>query len=173
MQAGEDATARPSSGGPPSPCRSRANVALTSPTRVPWPSRRPTEQPSQRRCHSPGLGSVQRGLRTAMVYPTLVAAIGDVAHRRGQRRRLSPLRDVGHVAGAILSGPTADLLGVPAAITPVAAARLGCWRPCACRRPARLDRCPALLGHLHPEPGIFPLRKPPSAAGFSGAWPRE
>ncbi len=69
-------------------------------------------------------GSVLLGLGTAMVYPTLLAAIGDVA---GPVWRASSIgvyrfwRDLGYAFGAMLTGVTADLLGVSAALWLVAA----------------------------------------------------
>src|SRR5258706_13887187 len=64
-------------------------------------------------------GSVLLGLGTAMVYPTLLAAIGDVA---GPVWRASSIgvyrfwRDLGYAFGAMLTGGTAELLGVSAAL---------------------------------------------------------
>ena len=61
------------------------------------------------------LGVVLLGLGTAMVYPTLLAAIGDVAHPawRGAAVGVYRLwRDLGYAIGAVLAGITADLLGL-------------------------------------------------------------
>ncbi|RJS19647.1 MFS transporter [Corallococcus sp. H22C18031201] len=63
------------------------------------------------------------GLGTAMVYPTLLAAIGDVAHPSWRSSAVGVYRlwrDAGYAAGAVVAGVTADALGVPAAITLVA-----------------------------------------------------
>jgi MFS family permease len=73
----------------------------------------------------PGLvaGSVLLGVGTAMVYPTLLAGIGDVAEPRWRASAVGVYRlwrDLGYAGGAILSGVTADLLGLPAAILLVA-----------------------------------------------------
>ena len=63
------------------------------------------------------------GLGTAMVYPTLLAAIADVA---APARRASAIgvyrlwRDLGFAAGAVVAGVAADRLGMPAAINVVA-----------------------------------------------------
>ena len=59
------------------------------------------------------------GLGTAMVYPTLLAAIGDVAHPewRGSSVGVYRLwRDGGYVVGAVLAGVLADLLSIAWAI---------------------------------------------------------
>ena len=59
-----------------------------------------------------------------MVYPTLLAAIGDVAHPTWRASSVGVYRlwrDLGYAVGALLAGVTADALGVPAAIWLVAA----------------------------------------------------
>jgi len=64
------------------------------------------------------------GAGTAMVYPTLLAAIGDVAHPHWRARSVGTYRlwrDGGFAIGALLSGLLADAYGIPAAITAVAA----------------------------------------------------
>ena len=63
------------------------------------------------------------GVGTAMVYPTLLAAIGDVAHPswRGSAVGVYRLwRDLGYAVGALLAGALADSFGVSAAILAVA-----------------------------------------------------
>lgn len=63
------------------------------------------------------VGPKQRGL--AMVYPTLIAAVSDVAHPvwRGSAVGVYRLwRDLGFAAGAILTGLLADLFNIPVAI---------------------------------------------------------
>jgi MFS family permease len=63
------------------------------------------------------------GLGTAMVYPTLLAAIADVAAPVWRASAIGTYRlwrDLGFVAGAIVSGIGADRLGMPAAISLVA-----------------------------------------------------
>jgi MFS family permease len=69
-------------------------------------------------------GGVLLGVGTAMVYPTLLAAIGDVAHPAWRARSIGVYRlwrDGGFAVGAILAGVTADAFGVTAAIWAVAA----------------------------------------------------
>ena len=68
-------------------------------------------------------GSVLLGLGTAMVYPTLLAAIGDVAAPAWRASSVGVYRlwrDLGDAIGAMITGITADLLGVSAALWLVA-----------------------------------------------------
>jgi MFS family permease len=67
-------------------------------------------------------GAVLLGIGTAMVYPTLLAAIGDVAHPSWRASAVGVYRlwrDAGYAFGALLSGIIADLLGVVWAIAAV------------------------------------------------------
>jgi len=64
------------------------------------------------------------GVGTAMVYPTLLAAIGDVAHPTWRASSVGVYRlwrDLGYAFGALLAGVTADAFGLPAAMWLVAA----------------------------------------------------
>jgi MFS family permease len=64
------------------------------------------------------------GVGTAMVYPTLLAAIGDVAHPLWRASAVGVYRlwrDAGFAIGALLAGAIADLAGFGAAIWTVAA----------------------------------------------------
>jgi predicted MFS family arabinose efflux permease len=64
------------------------------------------------------------GVGTAMVYPTLLAAIGDVAHPLWRARSVGVYRlwrDGGFALGAILAGVLADTFSVTTAIWAVAA----------------------------------------------------
>lgn len=68
--------------------------------------------------------AVMLGAGTALVYPTLLAAIGDVAHPSWRARAVGVYRlwrDSGFAVGAILAGVVADLMGLTAAIGTVAA----------------------------------------------------
>lgn len=59
------------------------------------------------------------GIGTAMVYPTLLAAIGDVAHPSWRASAIGVYRlwrDLGYVAGALLAGYLANRLGMSWAI---------------------------------------------------------
>lgn len=70
------------------------------------------------------LGAVLLGVGTAMVYPTLLAAIGDVAHPNWRASAVGVYRlwrDLGYAVGAIVAGVTADWLGLAAALWLVAA----------------------------------------------------
>jgi MFS family permease len=70
------------------------------------------------------LGAILLGVGTAMVYPTLLATIGDVAHPSWRASSVGVYRlwrDLGYAVGALLAGAVADLLGVTAAIWVVAA----------------------------------------------------
>jgi MFS family permease len=69
------------------------------------------------------LGAVGLGVGTAMAYPTLLAAIGDVAHPAWRASAVGVYRlwrDGGFVVGALISGVVADLFGLVAAIWTVA-----------------------------------------------------
>ena len=69
-------------------------------------------------------GGVLLGVGTAMVYPTLLAAVGDVALPSWRASSVGVYRlwrDFGYVAGALLAGLTADFVSVSAAVWLVAA----------------------------------------------------
>ncbi|MFD0274659.1 MFS transporter [Kitasatospora sp. NPDC127111] len=64
------------------------------------------------------------GAGTAMVYPTLLAVIGDVAHPAWRARAVGVYRlwrDGGFAVGAVLAGVLADAYGLTAAVWAVAA----------------------------------------------------
>jgi MFS family permease len=59
-----------------------------------------------------------------MVYPTLIAAVSDVAHPSWRASAVGVYRlwrDGGYAVGALLAGLVADALGVPSAIGAVGA----------------------------------------------------
>ena len=63
-------------------------------------------------------GAVLLGIGTAMVYPTLLAAIGDVARPSWRASAVGVYRlwrDLGYAIGALLAGVTADAFGLQAA----------------------------------------------------------
>lgn len=69
------------------------------------------------------LGAVLLGLGTAMVYPTLLAAIGDVAHPSWRASAVGVYRlwrDLGYALGALIAGVVADLFGLSQAALVVA-----------------------------------------------------
>ena len=71
------------------------------------------------------VGGVLLGVGTAMVYPTLLAAIGDVAHPSWRASAVGVYRlwrDLGYAVGAVLAGVLADAFGMSAALGVVAAA---------------------------------------------------
>jgi MFS family permease len=95
------------------------------------------------------VGAALQGLGTAMVYPTLLAAITDHAHPTWRASSLGVYRfwrDLGYAIGALLSGLIADTIGLEAAIHVVAALTLlsGGIVGWAMRQPApALDTVPA------------------------------
>jgi Arabinose efflux permease len=69
------------------------------------------------------LASVLLGLGTAMVYPTLIAAVSDASHPSWRARSLSVYRfwrDLGYAFGALSAGAIADTLGMSWAIKIIA-----------------------------------------------------
>ncbi len=69
-------------------------------------------------------GLLIMGIGTAQVYPTLLAAIGDVANPLWRASAVGVYRlwrDAGYAIGALLSGLAADLFGLSSAILLVAA----------------------------------------------------
>jgi MFS family permease len=73
------------------------------------------------------VGAVLQGAGTAMVYPTLLAAIADHAHPLWRASSLGVYRfwrDLGYAIGALLSGIIADAVSIGAAIHVVAAITL-------------------------------------------------
>ena len=79
------------------------------------------------RASGPGpwaFAAVLLGAGTALVYPTLLAAIGDVAHPTWRASAVGVYRlwrDSGYAVGALIAGVTADLIGLRGAVGVVAA----------------------------------------------------
>jgi MFS family permease len=70
------------------------------------------------------VASLLLGLGTAMVYPSLIAAVSDASHPSWRARSLSVYRfwrDLGYAIGALSAGIIADLFGLAWAIGAVAA----------------------------------------------------
>jgi MFS family permease len=70
------------------------------------------------------LGSLLLGLGTAMVYPSLIAAVSDASHPTWRARSLSVYRfwrDLGYAIGALSAGLIADAFGLASAINVIAA----------------------------------------------------
>ena len=68
------------------------------------------------------IGSVLLGIGTAMVYPTLLAAISDASHPTWRARSLSIYRfwrDMGYAVGALLAGVIGDAFGFGWAIAAI------------------------------------------------------
>jgi MFS family permease len=69
------------------------------------------------------VGAVLLGVGTAMVYPTLLAGIGDIAAPSWRASAIGVYRfwrDLGYAIGAVIAGMTADLLGLAGALWIVA-----------------------------------------------------
>ncbi|TGT71201.1 MFS transporter [bacterium M00.F.Ca.ET.159.01.1.1] len=69
------------------------------------------------------LASLLLGLGTAMVYPSLIAAVSDASHPSWRARSLSVYRfwrDLGYAIGALSAGLIADFFGFAAAIAAIA-----------------------------------------------------
>jgi MFS family permease len=102
-------------------------------------------------------GAVLLGVGTAMVYPTLLAVIGDVAHPSWPASAVGVYRlwrDLGYAIGALLAGIAADALGVRAAIGIVAAITFGSGVIAALRMSETLGKRSA-----------SPVSPPPDGAG--------
>ncbi|HEX9840095.1 MAG TPA: MFS transporter [Anaerolineales bacterium] len=72
-------------------------------------------------------GAVLLGIGTAMVYPALLAAVSDVAHPSWRASAVGVYRlwrDAGYAVGAFLAGVLADALGIPFAVSAIAALTL-------------------------------------------------
>ncbi|TGS14994.1 MFS transporter [Mesorhizobium sp. M2E.F.Ca.ET.209.01.1.1] len=70
------------------------------------------------------LASLLLGLGTAMVYPSLIAAVSDASHPSWRARSLSVYRfwrDLGYAIGALSAGLIADFFGFATAIAAIAA----------------------------------------------------
>jgi MFS family permease len=94
-------------------------------------------------------GAALLGVGTAMVYPTLLAAIGDVAHPSWRASSVGVYRlwrDLGYAVGAVLAGVTADALGLPAAMWLVAALTFASGLVVALRMTETLRRRPPATG---------------------------
>ena len=81
------------------------------------------------------------GIGTAMVYPTLIAAIGDVAHPSWRGTVVGVYRfwrDLGYAAGALLAGALADTFGMASAIMTIGALTIASGLLVAARMPETL-----------------------------------
>lgn len=127
------------------------------------------------------LAAVLLGTGTAMVYPTLLAAIGDVAHPSWRARSVGVYRlwrDGGFAVGALTAGLLADAFDIPTAIWVVAALTAASGLLVALRmyetltHANRSERC-AERPSPQPAPGPdMPAqpRRPPQAGQFRWPW---
>jgi MFS family permease len=93
--------------------------------------------------HGFAVGAALIGLGTAMVYPTLLAAIGDVAHPSWRASAVGVYRlwrDCGYAVGALLAGAVADSFGLAAATLAVAGLNLASGLEVALRMRETLGR---------------------------------
>jgi len=106
------------------------------------------------------VGALFLGMGTAMVYPTLLAAIGDVARPTWRASAVGVYRlwrDLGYAIGALLAGIVADAFGVAAAIWMIAAITFASGLVAAIRmtetlrRPPRADEPRAALNVSEPK----------------------
>ena len=116
------------------------------------------------------VGAALLGVGTAMVYPTLLAAIGDVAHPSWRASAVGVYRlwrDLGYAIGALLAGLTADALGLAAAMGLVAALTFASGVVVAVRMSETLRRPAA---PTPPPTSVDPLspRRDEGAAAASG-----
>ncbi len=87
-------------------------------------------------------GAVLLGIGTAMVYPTLLAAIGDVAHPSWRASAVGVYRlwrDLGYALGAVIAGVSADVFGLGVAMWLVAAVTCASGVVTACRMSETLN----------------------------------
>lgn len=90
-------------------------------------------------------GGVLLGIGTAMVYPTLLATIGDVVHPSWRASAVGVYRlwrDLGYAVGALLAGFTADAFGLGAALWVVTALTAASGLLAALRMDETLNRVP-------------------------------
>jgi len=88
-------------------------------------------------------GGVLLGVGTAMVYPTLLAAVADVAQPAWRASSVGVYRmwrDLGYAVGAVLAGFAADLLGLSSAMWLVVGATVASGIVAACRMTETLHR---------------------------------
>jgi MFS family permease len=89
--------------------------------------------------------AVLLGAGTAMVYPTLLATVGDIAHPSWRARSVGIYRlwrDCGFAVGALLAGAIADLWGIRPAIWAIAALTAASGALVALRMHETLHRVP-------------------------------
>jgi MFS family permease len=116
-------------------------------------------------------GAVFLGIGTAMVYPTLLAAIGDVAHPSWRASAVGVYRlwrDLGYAIGALLAGVTADAFGLNVAMWVIAALTLGSGVVSATRMAETLSATNATAVGGRGSPTSIPSSQPPLAMDTDG-----
>ena len=118
-------------------------------------------------------GAVLLGLGTAMVYPTLLAAIGDVAHPTWRASSVGIYRlwrDLGYAVGALLAGVVADAFGLSAATLTIAALTFGSGLVAAVRMRETLVRYGSRSHRASARAGARCVRSPsPRATSCAGS----
>jgi MFS family permease len=102
------------------------------------------------------------GLGTALVYPTLLAAVSDVAHPDWRASAVGVYRlwrDGGYAVGALLAGALADLLGVAWAVGAIAALTFASGAVVLAR-----------MYETHPGRGGLELASRPDSIAHAAAW---
>ncbi len=108
-------------------------------------------------------GAVLLGVGTAMVYPTLLAAIGDVAPPSWRASAVGVYRlwrDLGYAVGAVLAGVTADIFGLQAALWLIAGLTLASGAVSARRMTETLD-----VRRVRLPPSLKPRRTAEASGG--------
>jgi MFS family permease len=104
-------------------------------------------------------GAMLLGIGTAMVYPTLLAAIGDVAHPSWRASAVGVYRlwrDLGYAIGALVAGLIADAFGLHVAMWLVAALTFASGSVSAMRMTETLERA----SHARPGNSLGPHSSP-------------
>ena len=107
------------------------------------------------------VGAVLLGIGTAMVYPTLLAAIGDVAHPRWRGSAVGVYRlwrDLGYAIGALLAGGVADAFGLVAAMWLIALLTFASGLVAALRMTETLHRNDTPAADWTPTPHVVARR---------------
>ena len=89
------------------------------------------------------MSGITLGIGTAMVYPTLLAAIGDVAHPSWRGTAVGVYRfwrDLGYAAGALIAGALADAFGMARTIAAIGVLTAASGLLVAVRMPETLQR---------------------------------
>jgi MFS family permease len=107
------------------------------------------------------VGAALLGLGTAMVYPTLLATVGDVVRPSWRASSIGVYRlwrDLGYVAGAVLVGIIADNLGISAAMWIVATLTFLSGAAAALRMTETLHSKDSLMEERSKSAWLYPAR---------------